>query len=480
MCKPFFMKTNYILFLASIIAYALIGYVVPRTSFEPFAALYLLLFGLYGYWCYQAKTIFKASKWKTFLGAAILLRAVFLVALPELSDDFWRYLWDGRLLSMGVNPYEYAPLELLDTKIYQEAHLDQLYEQLNSPKFYSVYPPVTQFFFAISTFFFMDNVLASVLVFHCLVLCLELGTIVFLIKLLTYLKQPIYLAFFYAFNPLVILELSGNLHTESILIFFLSLALYTFVKQNYTKSALAFSMAVGAKLLPLMFMPLILHRLWFKKGLQYCMLVGLVNVCLFALFFDLEMLQKIKASMGLYFGHFEFNGSVYYLIRYWLINEYWRLWEYHEYFMDVHLLENLLKYDLYALLRKILPIVDLLLILYLSLKKQVRASEKAFLASFLAIYSLHFFLATTVHPWYISTLVLFAILSPYRLYVLLWTALVGLTYISYEGGNFEESSWVIGLEYWLVFGLLIWEVRQQRKKKNTASEPLVLNALIED
>lgn len=464
------MKTNYLLFLSSVIAYALIGYIVPRTSFEPFAYLYLLLFGGYAYWCYHAKALFKDSNWKSFLVAAILLRAVFLIAIPELSDDFWRYLWDGRLLSIGVNPYEYTPSELLNTAIYEEGHLNQLYEQLNSPKFYSVYPPVTQFFFAFSTFLFIDNVWASVVVFHLLVLCLELGTIVLLVRLLEHLKQPIYWAFFYAFNPLVILELSGNLHTESILIFFLTVALYLFVKQRYTQSALAFSMAVGAKLLPLMFMPLILYRLWFQKGVQYCVIVGVLNIGLFALFFDLEMLQKIKESMGLYFGHFEFNGSVYYLIRYWLINEYWRIWEYHDYFRGFSFLENLLEYDLYVVLRKILPIVDLLLILYLSIKRDIQKSEKTFLASFLAIYSVHFFLATTIHPWYITPLVLFAVLSPYRLYVLLWTALIGLTYISYQGGQFTENSWVIGLEYWLVFGLLIWEVRQQRKHKKQITE----------
>lgn len=466
MRKTFFMKTRYLLLLISIIAYAFIGYAIPRTSFEPFAILYLLLFGLYFYWCYQAKTFFKDSRWKLYLGAAILLRAVFLVAIPELSDDFWRYLWDGRLLSLGVNPYEYIPSELLDTALYKQAHLEQLYEHLNSPDFYSVYPPVAQLFFAGTTFFFIDNVLASVVVFHLFVLCLEIGTIVLLIKLLKHLKQPIYLAFFYAFNPLIILELSGNLHTESIFIFFLTLALYTFVKQKYTKSALAFSMAVGAKLLPLMFMPLILHRLWFKKGLQYCVLVGVVNICLFALFFDLELIQKIRASLGLYFGHFEFNAGIYYLMRYWVINEYWRIWEYHEYFMGYQTIENFFKLDLYALLHKVLPIIDLILILYLSLKKSVRHSEKAFLASFLAIYSVHSFLATTLHPWYISILVLFAILSPYRVYVLLWTALIGFTYITYQGGNFVENSWVIGIEYWLVFGALIWEIRQQKKQKS--------------
>lgn len=470
------MKTNYLLFLSAIIAYAIIGYGIPRASFQPFALVYALLFALYFYWCYHAKTFFESSKWSTFLVGAVLLRGIFLVAIPELSDDFWRYLWDGRLLSCGINPYEYTPIELIGTEIYQEAHLGQLYDQLNSPKFYSVYPPVTQVFFTLSTFLFVDNVLGSVMVFHALVLCLEVGTIFLLIKLLKQLKQPIYLAFFYAFNPLVIIELSGNLHTESILIFFLTFAFYLFSKLEYNKSAIAFSMAVGAKLLPLMFMPLILHRLWFKKGVQYCLLVGFVNIALFALFFDLEMIQKMRASMALYFGHFEFNGSIYYLIRYWLINEYWGLWEYHDYFRGFSPLEDLLTLDLYVLLRKILPIIDVLLILYLSIRKGIRKSEKAFFASFLTIYSVHFFFATTIHPWYISTLVLFAILSSYRVYVLLWTGLIGFTYISYQGGNFEENSWVIGLEYWLVFFVLIWELRNRKEKIKSPSTEVVLDS----
>ncbi len=459
------MKTNYLLLIGSIIAYVLLGYAVPRTSFELFAILYAFLFALYFYWCYHAEKKFDSSKWKMFLLGAILLRAVFLGAIPELSDDFWRYLWDGRLLSFGVNPYEFTPVELLGTELYAEAHLEQLYAQLNSPKFYSVYPPITQFFFTAATYFFTDNVLASIVVFHALVLCLEIGTIILLVRLLKCLNKPLYLAFFYAFNPLIILELSGNLHTESILIFFMTLALYLFAKKGYAKSALAFSMAVGAKLLPLMFMPLILHRLWFKRGVYYCMLVGIVNLALLVLFFDLEMIQKIKESMGLYFGHFEFNASIYYLTRYWLINEYWWLWDYHEYFMGFSPLEDFLKMDLYVLLRKLLPIIDLILILYISLRKNIRASIQTFWTAFLIIYSVHFFLATTVHPWYITPLVMLAVLSSYRMYVLIWTALIGLTYISYQHEIFAENSWVIGLEYALVFVVLVGELRQ--KKKNT-------------
>ncbi|BDS11656.1 hypothetical protein [Aureispira anguillae] len=455
------MKTNYILFIGSIVAYAIIGYLIPRTSFEPFAGLYLLLFGGYFYWCYHAPKLFKPLKINYFIAAALAFRGVFLLASPELSDDFWRYLWDGRLLSSGLNPYQFLPSELVDTAVYKEAYLGQLYEHLNSPDFYSVYPPVTQFFFAAASFLCLDNVWASLIILSALVLCLEAGTILLLTKVLEHLKQPIYLAFFYAFNPLVIIELSGNLHTESIMIFFLTLSIYWLLKEQLGYSALSFALAVGAKLLPLMFMPLLLHRLWFKKGVFYCGVVGIVNLGLFCLFFDLGLLQKIKTSMGLYFAHFEFNASVYYALRYGLINEYWQWWEYHDYFRGIGPIENLLRLDLYVLLRKSLPIVDLVLIILLSIRKGIRQSTHYFLGSFLFIYSIHFFLATTIHPWYLSTLVLFSVFTAYR-YALLWTALAGLTYISYQGGHFAENSWVIGIEYLLVFGMLIWELRNQR------------------
>lgn len=458
------MKANVLLFLWAIIAYVAIGYSIPRTSFEPFACLYGSLFAAYFYWCYQAKSTFKEAQWPYYLAAAVVFRGIFLLATPELSDDFWRYLWDGRLLSNGINPYRFIPSELISTELYQQAHLEQLYAYLNSPDFYSVYPPITQLVFTTSTFFFTDNVWASLIMMSSIVLLLEIGTIVVLVKLLKALNQPIYYAFLYAFNPLIIIELSGNLHTESIMIFFLVLAFYKMSKEQLVWAALSFSVAVGAKLLPLMFMPIILHRYWFKEGIKFCLIVGAINLILVGVFFDLELLLRIRASMALYFGHFEFNASIYYAIRYWLINEYWHLWDYHEYFQGFTPLEELLKYDLYVVLRKVLPIIDLCLIVRLSLKKEVRQSFSYFLRSFLFIYSIHFFLATTIHPWYISTLVLFTVLTSYR-YVLVWTAFAGFTYISYQGEQFAENSMVIGVEYLLVFVFLIWELRTKKIEK---------------
>ena len=41
---------------------------------------------------------------------ALGVRGLVLGASPELSDDVYRYVWDGRVLLQGTSPYRHAPL----------------------------------------------------------------------------------------------------------------------------------------------------------------------------------------------------------------------------------------------------------------------------------------------------------------------------------------------------------------------------------
>ncbi|MGH1336466.1 MAG: hypothetical protein ACRBFS_10090 [Aureispira sp.] len=453
------MKQSVLLLTTALALLAALAYEIPRTDFTTFISCYAALFTVYGIWIYRAPKTFKAEHWRYYLGGALLLRLVFGAALPELSDDFWRYLWDGRLLSHGINPYQYVPSALLEQPIYEQAHLAQLYPYLNSPDYYSVYPPLTQLLFATATYCFPANVAGSVLLLRLLIVVLEMGTIVLLLRYLKQNNKAPYLAFVYAFNPMIIVELSGNLHTESLMLFFLILLLYFWSKKQYYRSAFACSLAVAAKLIPLMLLPLLCWRLWFKKGVIYATIVGVVNVVLFAAFYDLEMILKIRESMGLYFQHFEFNASVYYFFRYQVLDEYWLLWDYHEYFMDVYYLEEALRLDWFVLLRRFLPIATVIGILGIAFRHYSTASVAN---GCLWIFALYFFFGTTVHPWYISSLVLFAVLTNYR-FPLLWSALLGGTYISYQGGVFEEQTWVIVIEYVLLIAALCWELFDRKR-----------------
>ena len=84
------MKTNYVVFLLSLVAYCLLAYGVNRSDFLSFIALFSGTFACYFYWCLKAKTIFKKDLIKQFVLAAILFRFIFIFAYPELSDDFSR------------------------------------------------------------------------------------------------------------------------------------------------------------------------------------------------------------------------------------------------------------------------------------------------------------------------------------------------------------------------------------------------------
>ena len=43
------------------------------------------------------------------LGGALIFRLTLLPSTPTLSDDIFRYIWDGRVQLAGINPYLYAP-----------------------------------------------------------------------------------------------------------------------------------------------------------------------------------------------------------------------------------------------------------------------------------------------------------------------------------------------------------------------------------
>ena len=76
--------------------------------------------------------------------AAFAFRFTLLSLPPYLSEDLYRYLWDGYVQSAGVNPYSYPPDAL--------SHLQgvALYEKVNYKSFPTIYPPVCQILFLLA------------------------------------------------------------------------------------------------------------------------------------------------------------------------------------------------------------------------------------------------------------------------------------------------------------------------------------------
>ena len=78
--------------------------------------------------------------------------------------------------------------------------------------------------------------------------------------------------------------------------------------------------------------------------------------------------------------------------------------------------------------------------------------------------SIYFFLSTTVHPWYITTILAITIFTKYR-YALVWSFIIALSYLAYAIDQTQENLWIVSLEYSMVYGILVWELVKSHKKK---------------
>jgi alpha-1,6-mannosyltransferase len=414
--------------LVSAALFALLGYSIERTQFSGLLGFYFLVF--WGYWIrVRAICDLDPNPDRFYLLAAVLFRVLLLFAPTNLSDDYARFIWDGRLLIHGYNPYLYLPRSLPGTDIAQLANLTpDLFRRLNSPDYYTVYPPLNQAFFALAAWLGGDSLQAGVVWLRVPILLAEIGTIYLLPRVLRRLGMNPNFALIYALNPLVILELTGNVHFEGIVIFCCVWAL-----SLRWGGVFPLALAVSTKLLPLITLPLLIRRLGWRRGIIYSTLVIGTSVLFFLPFLSLELVQNIASSVNLYFQKFEFNASVYYLIReagYWLAG-----------------------YNIIGQAGPILSLVTLAGICWLAL-----STNKTDLSTRLLLtLTLYFAMATTVHPWYITLVVAASVFAPFR-YPLVWSALVWVSYATYRQEPYAENLWLTAMEYAvvLVVGLMEW------------------------
>src|SRR5690606_20489275 len=89
-------KTPLLLVLSSILFYSSFAYGLERTDFIKLLTLYTALFFLF----YKLVNIFKHHvRFLTWI--AFGFRSIFIMAIPNLSQDFYRFIWDGRLIVEG-------------------------------------------------------------------------------------------------------------------------------------------------------------------------------------------------------------------------------------------------------------------------------------------------------------------------------------------------------------------------------------------
>ncbi|RMB58615.1 mannosyltransferase [Dokdonia sinensis] len=445
----------------SCVFYVIFAYNLKRADFPQLLALYGGLFFLFVLYLKKWRAGFSAVA-----GLAILFRLVFIPAIPNLSQDFYRFIWDGRLLVQGLNPYLTTPLSYIDAGNFSiVAQAQELYAGMGmlNGKHFTNYPPVNQLLFSIAALVSSKSIVGSVMVFRISTILADVGIIYFGKKLLERLGMKPYHIFWYALNPFIIIEMTGNLHFESVMLFFVVWSLYLLAQGKWVLSAIVLALSVSTKLIPLLLLPLFLQYFLTEGGgirkshfrssypwgyrfresvknlprLIYFYLIVILTVFLtFLPFLTGQFAENFGASIALWFKNFEFNASVYYIIR-WIGYE-------------------LVGWNIIWDVGPKLPIfVVIFLILLAFFRKNVTMSQM--ITSMLFGISFYFLLSTTVHPWYVATPLLLCVFTRYR-FPLVWSFTIMLSYSAYTDGGFQENLWLVATEYALVIGYFFWEL----------------------
>ena len=412
--------------------YVAITWFTPREWFFQFLGLFICLSAGY-LWM-----IPKRQNPQLILILGIFFRLIVFFALPNLSDDFYRFIWDGRLLSHGVNPFAQLPSEyMLNPDQALRLGLNtELYQGLNSPNYFTIYPPVLQGVFYLSSVLFPKSVLEAVWLMKLFVFLAEIGSMVLIAKLLRHFNYKSHLLGVYAFNPLVIIELTGNLHFEALMIFFLLWAVWLIVKKQWWWSVFPFALAVGSKLLPLIVLPLFLKRFGWQNTFLYGLIIILLLALMFIPVFDLNTFIHLGESIGLYFQKFEFNASIYYLIR-------WAGYQF-------------TGYNIIYTSGKVLVLLTLVGIFVWAFREK-EPDDKKLPTGIIWVFFIYFALASIVHPWYITILIAFCVFTPYR-WPIVWTLVIPLSYYTYRTDAYTENLWLVAVEYLIVGGWILYEL----------------------
>ncbi len=286
---------------------------------------------------------------RTILACALAARAVWLPVPLVLSDDAYRYVWDGLVVLDGGNPYAETPSGNL---LLQHEH-PWLFTRLNSATYHSVYPTVSQAAFVPMALAYRAagggaggwpwaEVVAKLLFGGA-----ELLTLTLLARRLSRRHLALY-----ALCPLVVVDGFGQPHTESLVLLALVAAALVPRHRVPTRAALV-GLAGWVKLWPFLLMPVVIWPLirrladeWMRRTptpgpdaaplalnlsesfvarapeppniLRALLATVAVGACLVLLalpFAAPGALAGFRASLDLYVRLFEFNAGPYYAIK---------------------------------------------------------------------------------------------------------------------------------------------------------------------
>lgn len=207
---------------------------------------------------------YRSSQKASLLGIllfALLFRLIGFFVFPILEDDFYRYLWDGRILVEEGSPYGIAPSAYFASDIINDK-FGNILSNINYPDVPTIYGPVLQWLFA-AAYLIAPGELWPIKLF---IMVADIGVIAALLVILKLRHAPYHHLILYAWSPLIIKEFIVSAHPDIIGVFFLLIGIILSYKKNSYWAALFLGLAVSAKIFAFIAVPLLLGfalKRWF-------------------------------------------------------------------------------------------------------------------------------------------------------------------------------------------------------------------------
>ena len=196
---------------------------------------------------------------------AALFRLSIIFSPPYLSDDVYRYIWDGRVQSAGINPYRYIPADESLVGLRD----DKIYPNINRREYaHTMYPPVAE-----GAFLLITRFSESVTWMKAVMIGFEAVATWAIIQLLISFGFARQRVLIYAWHPLAVWEFAGSGHVDALTIAFIALALLTRRKNAESLTGLLLACATCVKIFPAVLFPAVYVRGSWKMPLAFVVTV---------------------------------------------------------------------------------------------------------------------------------------------------------------------------------------------------------------
>ena len=353
------------------------------------------------------------------LAGAVAFRMFLVVRPPALSDDVYRYQWEGRIERAGINPYTVAP----DSE--GLAHFQDSEHPIQTGRSTpTLYPPLSEL-----TFSWIETIPGYKRAYAAL----DLASLALLLLLLRAVKQPAHRVVIYAWNPAVIVSFALSGHYDSLALVTLIAAVLLIIKQRPRLSIAFLSLSFLAKFFPVLLLPTFLKRSKRPYALIFAALVALAYV------------PFLRAGTQLFKG----------------LSDYAVGWEGNDSAFRLLMLAGNTKRQ-----AELVAVVAILILVAYVLKKRMDPMRAA-----LVLFTAMLLISPNAFPWYFTWIVPFLCFSPAPpLLLLTVTCVLGYApVIAYSAGQpYIHSPLMTALEYLPVYLWLGYEgLRAMRKKDPT-------------